>query len=106
MPPTGHRRQELGTVIEMLIRAHQLVVNILQTPGLAQMIDDLRDPQYRTSISADALTEARKRGIQIPDNAAVFVRENLQGWEFEIQAILDEQMYIVGFNSTRGFYVR
>ena len=78
-----------------------------QTPGLAQMIDELRDADYRASISADALGEARRRGLQIPDSdVAVYVRENLQGWELEIQAVQNNNLYILGFNSTRGFYVR
>ena len=108
MPPHGAREtHDLGLIIQQLAQAHQFVVDVLQSPGLAQMIDDLRDANYRASISADALTVARQRGLHIPDsNVAVFIRENLLGWEFEIQAVQDDKLLILGFNSTRGFYVR
>ena len=108
MPPLfGKDIRDLSVLIQQLAQAHQFVVNVLQSPGLAQMIDDLRDANYRASISADALSAARQRGLQIPDsNVAVFVRENLLGWEFEIQAVQDDKLLILGFNSTRGFYVR
>ena len=108
MPPHGAReKHDLGLIIHQLAQAHQFVVDVLQSPGLAQMIDDLRDANYRASISADALSAARQRGLQIPDsNVAVFIRENLLGWEFEIQAVQDDKLLILGFNSTRGLYVR
>jgi hypothetical protein len=109
----GHHRIIYGTgeTLESQIaiskRGHQLAVDLLSTPGLAQILDELRSPEFRKSVAGNALAEARKRGVQLPESGvSVAVRENLIGWEVEIQVMDDDTLYIFGFNSTRGFYMR
>jgi len=101
--------KEISAVLDEQIRAmrrgHELIVDILKTPGLAEMLNDLRDPEFRKSVTADPLPEVRKRKVRLPKKGVqVSIREHLRGWEIEIEILEGQRLYIFGFSSMHGFF--
>lgn len=97
----------LDKQIHRMLRAHQLLVNILESPNLARDLESLRDPETRRRIAADPLKAARDSGLHLPQEGVnIYIHEFTEGWEVEVHFQTAHSLLIAGFNSRKGFYVK
>ena len=108
MPP--HREMEpfrhLETQIEFMTFAHQVIVDLLSTPGLAGIIEGLRDAGARSTARADPLKFARDAGVILPaEGVAIQITEFPHSFQIDVQIAHKHALVIFGLNSRKGFFV-
>lgn len=94
----------LAKKIDSMILAHRVIVEILQTPNLADILSSLNDAKVRKAASADPLKAALDAGVKIPaKGVSIQIHEFPHTWEVEIQIEQDNSVLILEFNSLTGF---
>jgi hypothetical protein len=89
-----------------MIRGHEITLELARTRGLTELLNDLHSSQaLRRKMSKAPKQFLHDRGISIPENATVTVRElEANGWEVEVQIVEGHYSYINGFNNEKGFF--
>ena len=107
MPP--HREmplRHLATQIEFMLFAHQVIVDLLETPGLAGIIEGLKDPAARATARADPLKFARDAGVILPaEGVSIQITEFPHSFQIDVQIAHEHALVIFGLNSRKGFFV-
>ena len=89
-----------------MIRGHEITLQLAQTIGLAQLLNDLHSsPALRHDARTNTAAFLESRGVAIPPGATVELRElESNGWEIEMKVVEGAYAYINGFNNEKGFY--
>ncbi|MDQ2946822.1 MAG: hypothetical protein M3Y27_12910 [Acidobacteriota bacterium] len=96
--------KHLEKQIDSMTKSHQLIVNLLKTPNLANVINGLNNPEVRRAASADPLKAAQEAGLNLPETGvSIQIHEFPHNWEVEIQVELGHSIVILEFNSLTGF---
>ena len=108
MPP--HREMEplrhLATQIGFMLFAQQVIVDLLETPGLAGIIEGLKNPAARSTARADPLKFARDAGVILPAaGVSIQITEFAHSFQIDVQISHKRALVIFGFNSRKGFFV-
>ncbi len=107
MPPyfTERRTGRLERQIEFMIKAHQMIVNLLETPDLEDILEELSEPERRKAIAADPLRAAREAKVNLPqEGVAIQIFELGENWQVEVQIELMDSLLVMGFHSHKGFF--
>ncbi len=97
----------LDKQIHRMIRAHELLLDILRSPNLAADLESLKNDDIRKRIAADPLKAARDAGMHLPDEGVgVYIPEFAEGWEAEVHIKEGHSLLIAGFNNRKGFYLK
>jgi len=85
--------------------AHELMLRLGRDPELLRALDELHDqPDLGKRIAKDPRAFFEKRGIELPDGAAVRVRTDPE--RSAVEARFDNPLdYGVGWSRTDGFYL-
>ncbi len=93
--------------IESMLKGHQVIVDLLKSPNLAEIVKDLSKPAVRKAAAADPLKAARDAGLNLPaEGVSIQMLEFPNNWEVEIQVLQGASLLIMGLNSRKGFYTR
>jgi len=89
-----------------MIRGHELTLGLARTRGLAHLLNDLQNNEaLREDMRKAPEQFLQDRGMAIPENATVTVRElEANGWEVEIRIVEGLYSYVNGFNNEKGFF--
>lgn len=92
--------------IAVVIRSHEITLELARTRGLIQLLNDLHDSHdLRQDMKEHPQNVLKLRKIKIPKNASVTLRDlNKGGWKIEVRMEEGGYIYINGYSTKRGFF--